>query len=78
MAHWVKNLTNIMRIRVQSLVLLSGLRIWSYPELWCRSQLRSRAAAAMVQASSKQTDRQTGLRERAKGEKVCRGDLWLQ
>ena len=27
-----------MRMRVQSLVSLSGLRIWRCHELWCRSQ----------------------------------------
>ena len=27
-----------MMLRVQSLALLSGLRIWSCCELWCRSQ----------------------------------------
>ena len=27
-----------VRLQVQSLALLSGLRIWCCPELWCRSQ----------------------------------------
>ena len=30
-----------MRFRVQSLALLSGLRIWRCCELWCRLQMRS-------------------------------------
>ena len=29
-----------MRTQVQSLALLSGLRIWHYHELWYRSQMR--------------------------------------
>ena len=29
-----------MRLWVQSLTLLSGLRIWHWRELWCRSQTR--------------------------------------
>ena len=40
----------IMRLRVQSLALLSGLRIWRCHEMWCRSQtwLRSGIAGAVV------------------------------
>ena len=43
-----------MRIHVQSLALLSGLRIQRCCELWCRSQMRLRScvAVALVQASS--------------------------
>ena len=39
-----------MRLRVQSLALLSGLRIQHCHELWCRSQmwLRSRVAVAVA------------------------------
>ena len=37
-AQRVMNLTSIMRIRVQSLALLSGFRIWRCGELWRRSQ----------------------------------------
>ena len=39
-----------MRLQVQFLALLSGLRIWRYPELWCRSQTQfgSRVAVAVV------------------------------
>ena len=42
-----------MRMWVQSLASLSGLRIWRCCELWCRPQmqLRSQVAAAAVQAS---------------------------
>ena len=44
------NLTSIHEDSVQSLALLSGLRIWYFRELWCRSQteLRSGVAVAMV------------------------------
>ena len=44
------NLTRNQRLWVQSLALLSGLRIWRCPELWCRSQtqLRSCFAVALV------------------------------
>ena len=43
-----------MRLRVRSLALLHGLRIWGCRELWCRSQTRlgSCVAAAVVQAIS--------------------------
>ena len=34
----VTNPTSIMRTWAQSLASLSGLRIWRYYELWCRSQ----------------------------------------
>ena len=39
-----------MRFQVQSLALLSGLRIQHCPELWCRSQmwLRSQVAVAVA------------------------------
>ena len=33
-----------MRLRVRSLVSLSGLRIWRCCELWCRSQMRLRSS----------------------------------
>ena len=43
-----------MRMQVQSLASLSGLRIWCCCELWCRSQmwLRSGVAVAVVKAGS--------------------------
>ena len=43
-----------MRMRVRSLALLSGSRIWHYHELWYRSQtgLGSGVAMAGVQADS--------------------------
>ena len=41
-----------MRLRVRSLVLLSGLRIWHCRELWCRPQVRLRSHVAMVWAGS--------------------------
>ena len=49
-AQWVKNLTQClsMRIQVQSLTLLSGLRICCCPKLWPRSQMRLRFGLAVV------------------------------
>ena len=43
-----------MSFQVQSLALLSGLRIWLCHELWCRSQMRlgSGIAVALAQASN--------------------------
>ena len=45
-------------MQVQSLALVSGLRIWYCCELWCRSQmwLGSGVASAMVQASNSSSD----------------------
>ena len=34
-AQWLTNPTRNMRLRVRSLALLSGLRIWHCRELWC-------------------------------------------
>ena len=50
---WVKNLTSIMRMRVQSLVLLSGLGNPALPQAVVRSQiqLRSHIAVTVAQAS---------------------------
>ena len=50
MVQWLMNPTRSMRVRVRSLALLSGLRIWHCSELWCRSQtqLRSRIAVALA------------------------------
>ena len=47
-----------MRIRVQSLALLRGLRMQCRHELWCRLQmeLRSHVAVAVVQAASYSSD----------------------
>ena len=39
-----------MRLLVQSLALLSGLRIWRCPELWCRSQTRLGSGVAVAVA----------------------------
>ena len=43
-----------LRLRVQALASLSGLRIWHCRELWCRSQtqLGSGVTVALVEASS--------------------------
>ena len=58
-----------LRIRVQSLALLSGLRIWSYHKLWCRWQTRlgSGIAVAVVEASSCSADSTPSL-----GTSICR------
>ena len=47
-----------MRLRVGSLTLLSGLRIWRCHELWYRLQMRlgSRVAVALAKASSYSSD----------------------
>ena len=47
-----------MRLRVRSLALLSGLRIWFCRELWCRLQTRLRCciAVAVVQARGHSSD----------------------
>ena len=37
-----------LRTQVQSLALLSGLRIWRYRELWCRSQMRLGSCVAWL------------------------------
>ena len=49
-AQWVTNLTNILRVWVRSLTLLSGLRIWRCCELWCRLQIQLRSCIAMAVA----------------------------
>ena len=57
-----------MRIQVQSLPLLSGLRVWRCHELWCRlhTQLGSHIAAAVVQASAYSLDSTPSL-----GTSIC-------
>ena len=59
-----------MRLRVRSLALLSGLRIWCCCELWCRLQtwFRSGIAVAVAQASGYSSDLTPSL-----GTSVCRG-----
>ena len=58
MAQWLTNSTSIhlvsMRIWVQSLASLNGLRIWHCCKLWCRLQTRlgSRVAMAVASCSS--------------------------
>ena len=41
-----------MRLRVQSLALLSGLRIWRCCELWCRLQTQLRSCIAVALANT--------------------------
>ena len=59
-----------MRTLVQSLALLSGLRVWRCHELWCRSQtwLRSLVAVALAVAGSYSSDSTPSL-----GISICRG-----
>ena len=59
-----------MRSQVQSLALLSGLRILHCHELWCRSQmrLRSHIAVALAQAISYSSNSTPGL-----GTSICYG-----
>ena len=57
---WKQIQLGTMGLWVQSLALLSGLRIWRCRELWCglQTQIRSRVAMALAQAgrySSNQT-----------------------
>ena len=59
-----------MRLRVWSLVSLSGLRIWHCHGLWCRLQiwLQSCVVVAVAQASSFSSDWTPSL-----GNSMCRG-----
>ena len=59
-----------MRTWVQSLALLSGLRIWLYRELWCRSQMGpgSGLAVPVVWAGSCSSDLTPSL-----GTSICCG-----
>ena len=45
---WKRIRLGTMRLSVQFLALLSGLRIWCCPELWCRSQMRLRSGIAVA------------------------------
>ena len=58
MAQQKRILTRNNEVAVRFLASLSGLRIWHCRELWCRSQtqLRSRVAVAVVEASSCSSD----------------------
>ena len=59
-----------MSLLVQSLALLSGLRIRHCHELWCRLQMRlgSRAAVALAEAGSYSSDWTPSLET-----SICRG-----
>ena len=59
-----------MSLLVQSLALLSGLRIRHCHELWCRLQMRlgSRAAVALAEAGSYSSDWTPSL-----GTSMCHG-----
>ena len=45
---WVKDLTLSLRMWVQSLASLSGLRIWCGQEQWCRSQMKLESSIAVA------------------------------
>ena len=47
-AQWKSTQLVSMRMQVQSLALLSGLRIWHCHEWWCRSQTRLRSDIAVA------------------------------
>ena len=51
MAQWKQIWLGSMRMQVQSLALLSGLRIWHCHELWCRSHLAWICVAVSVAGS---------------------------
>ena len=57
-----------MRTQVRSQALLSGLKIRCCRELWCRSQLGSRVAAALVQDNGCSSDWTPSL-----GTSTCHG-----
>ena len=63
-----RNLLGTMRMRVQSLASLSGLRTWCCRELWYRSKTRlgSGIAVAVVWASSYSSDSTPSL-----GTSIC-------
>ena len=50
MAQHVKNPTVSMRMQVQSLAFLSGLKYPALRELWCRSQMQLRSGIAVAVA----------------------------
>ena len=52
MSQWLMNFISIHEDRVQSLVLLSGLRSWHCGELWCRSPMWLGSCVAVAVASS--------------------------
>ena len=62
------NPTSIHRTRVRSLVLLSGLRIWHWCELWCRLQTRLTSGVAVAGASRCCSDSTPSL-----GTPICHG-----
>ena len=48
MAQRLTNRLGTMMLRVQSLALLSGLKIWRCHELWCRSQMQLGSCVAVA------------------------------
>ena len=49
MVQWKQIQIRTIRLWVQSLALLSGLRIWHCRELWCRLQTRLGSCVAVAQ-----------------------------
>ena len=62
-AQWKRIWLGTMRLRVQSLVLLSGLRIWHCQELWCRlrTRLGPGVAVSVAEPSSYSSDLTSSL-----------------
>ena len=48
MAQWKRIRLGTVRLCVRSLALLSGLRIWSCHELWCKSQMHLGSGVAVA------------------------------
>ena len=70
MAQWKRIQLGTMRLRVQSLALLSRLKIWHCREQWCwlQMQLRSGIAGALAQPGSNSSDSTSSL-----GTSICHG-----
>ena len=70
LAQWQQTWLVSMRMRVQSLAPLGGLRIWHCCELWCRLQMQlgSHVAVALAQVGSYSSDCTPSL-----GTSTCRG-----
>ena len=49
-AQWKRIRLGTMRLRVQSMASLRGLRIWHCPELWYRSQTQLGSSVAVAAA----------------------------
>ena len=56
MAHWLTIQQGTMRLQVQSLALLGGLRIWRCCGLWCKSQAWFGSCVAVALAGAYSSD----------------------